>query len=212
MKRCKVCGEKFTPSYSSLEPTCQEYDCKVAFALKTVEKQRADREKKKKQAAAKETKALRDKWKDAPELKKELEKEVNSISRILDAKSGCISCNGHTTPSGGHYHSVGANGSLRYNLDNIHLQDYNCNGNKGGNIIKYDLGLIERYGKEYWEYVKFELVHKYPILKMAKHEYESKISIARGIVKWLKLQDRTFTPKERLEYRKKFNEQLGMYL
>lgn len=141
-----------------------------------------------------------------------LEKEVNNIARLIDKDSGCISCGGHTTPSGGHYHSVKSNGSIRFNLDNIHLQDYNCNGNKGANIPKYDLGLIKRYGKQYWEYVKFDIVNKFPLLKMARFEYEEKIKIARSIVKHLKLENKTYSPTERIELRKKYNKMLGIYV
>jgi len=145
------------------------------------------------------------------EWQKLLEKEVNHIARLIDKDSGCISCGGHTTPNGGHYHAVKSNGSIRFNLDNIHLQDYNCNGNKGANIPMYDLGLIERYGKQYWEYVKFDIVNNFPLLKMARFEYEQKIQIARSIVKHLKIENKTYNSVERIELRKKFNKMIGIY-
>lgn len=207
MKKCKVCKEGFTPQYSSIEPVCKNYDCRVAFALKTAEKQKLTKEKKVRQ----EKSALREKLKGIPELKKELEKEINKICCEIDKFAGCISCNGNTTPQAGHYHTVQSNGAIRFNLDNLHMQDYNCNCAKGGNIHQYDLGLIERYGKDYWEYVKFDLVQKFPLLKMAVFEYQEKISKARSIVKWLKLQDKRYTDLERLELRKKYNKELEIY-
>lgn len=203
-KKCKnpTCGKSFVPKQFN-QQACN-YSCAIAVAkIKTAAKVKKEN--------ALEKSILKEKLRDIPELKKELEKEINAICRLIDLKSGCISCGGHTTPSGGHYHSVGANGSIRFNLDNIHLQDYGCNGEKGGNIHKYDLGLIERYGKDYWEYVKFDLVAKYPVLKMAKFEYDEKISIARGIVKWLKLQNKTYDSKERISLREKYNCEIGIY-
>ena len=211
IRKCCICKNKYEHKSNTIISVCENYDCRSAYAIGYYQKQKLAKEKKAKSDWAAEKKVLKEKVKGIPELKKDLEKEINTISRLIDFQSGCISCGGHTTPSGGHYHSVGANGAIRFNLDNIHLQDYGCNGEKGGNIHKYDLGLIERYGKEYWEYVKFDLVAKYPVLKMKIFEYKEKIDTARGIVKWLKLQSKTYTPKERLELRKLYNNQIGIY-
>lgn len=144
-------------------------------------------------------------------LKKDFEKEMNSIARLIDKGSGCISCNGDTTPQAGHYHSVQSNGSIRYNLHNLHLQDYNCNCAKGANTHKYDLGLIERYGKDYWEYVKFDIVALTPILKMTTYQYEEKIAVARQIVKGLQSNEILFSPQQRMMLRDKFNTKIGLY-
>ena len=40
---------------------------------------------------------------------------------------------------------------------------------------------------------------------------KEKITISRGIIKWLKLQDRKFTIKERIYFRNKFNNEIGIY-
>jgi hypothetical protein len=211
-KKCKYCGNHFVPKYSSLETYCQDDDCRYKYAIEVLAKKK-EAEKKKIAKQWKTDKAvLKEKIKGIPELKKDLEREINKICCLIDLGSGCISCNGHTTPQCGHYHSVNSNGSIRYNLDNLHLQDYSCNSAKGGNIHKYDLGLIDRYGKQYWEYVKFELVEKYPYLKMTISEYKEKILIARRIVKWLQLQEKKYTPKERLSLRKKYNNEIGIYI
>ena len=146
-----------------------------------------------------------------PKLKKELEKHINSIARAIDKGSGCISCGGKTTPQAGHYHSVQSNGSIRYNLHNLHLQDYNCNCAKGANIHQYDLGLRDRYGLEYWEYVKFEMVKKYPLIKMIFDEYLDKIQIAKTIVKGLEKSDMVFNAEQRIMLRNKYNKMLGIY-
>ena len=210
MPKCKICSDKFEPKYF-LQKHCEKVECKVSYSMQVVAKQKVDKEKKVKQDWNKEKIIIKDKLKTLTEWMKDLEKPINKICCLLDMGSGCISCNGKTTPQAGHFHTVKSNPSIRFNLDNLHLQDYNCNCAKGGNIQQYDVGLINRYGKDYWEYVKFDIVAKYPILKMAKDEYPEKISIANGIVKWLQLQDRTYNANERLDLRKQFNQQIGIY-
>jgi hypothetical protein len=143
-------------------------------------------------------------------LKKDLEKEINAIVRLIDKGSGCISCGGHTTPQAGHYHTVQSNGSIRYNLHNLHLQDYNCNCSKSGNIHQYDLGLMNRYGKDYWEYVKFEIVKEYPLIKLTESQYINAIKIARTIKQELTCES-TYTAKDRMLLRNKINKQIGIY-
>jgi hypothetical protein len=202
--RCKHCKTKFVPK-KFLQKYCLETDdCITAFLSHA-------KEVKAKQQRAKDKKT-REGLKTLTDWQKDLEAEINKIARLIDKGSGCISCGGHTTPAGGHYASVKANGSIRFNLDNIHLQDFNCNNWKSANIINYDLGLIERYGKEYWEYVKFELPQRYPILKLKLFEYKPIIAEARKIVRELEKLDLQYPPKIRLELRKKYNERLGMYL
>ena len=213
MPRCLNCKQKFEPK-RFLQKHCESADCeksaqqylddKISKALKTVKQ-------KKKQDWNKEKIEIENKLKTLTDWQKQLEKPINKISCLIDKGSGCISCNGKTTPQGGHYHSVKSNGSIRFNLDNIHLQDYNCNCRKGANIHNYDLGLIDRYGKEYWEYVKFEIVSKFPLLKLHKYEYQEKIDTANRIVKWLQLQDKEYNSKQRLELRKRFNQEIGIY-
>lgn len=209
--KCKICLIKFEPKFSSLEPTCGAIDCKVKYAMQVVSKQKEKQVKDKKQSWNKEKLEIKEKLKTLTDWQKDLEKPINKICCLIDFGSGCISCNGKTTPQAGHFHTVKSNPSIRFNLDNLHLQDYNCNCAKGGNIQKYDIGLIERYGKEYWEYVKFDIVAKFPLLKMHKNEYQEKISIANGIVKWLQLQNKTYNTQERIELRNKFNNQIGLY-
>lgn len=150
-----------------------------------------------------------------PRKKKLLEKEINKICCLIDRRAGCISCPSHNTPQAGHYHTVASNGALRYNLHNLHLQDYNCNVGRSANIPAYDLGLIDRYGKPYWEYVKFDIVRETPELKLKEWEYDEYIDRARKIVKdFGKLVDsRTepFTPQQRIQLRTKYNKIIGLY-
>jgi len=201
-KNCIECGKLFN-QYNSLVKVCST-ECAIKNAKAKTKKEVV----KKWQT---EKKAIKEKLMTLSEWKKLLEPEINHIARLIDKDTGCISCGGHTTPNGGHYHSVKSNDSIRFNLDNIHLQDYNCNGKKGANIPMYDLGIIDRYGKEYWEYMKFDIVRLFPLLKLAKFEYKEKIQIARSIVKHLKIENKTYNSIERIELRKKFNKMIGIY-
>jgi hypothetical protein len=204
-KKCKHCGNTFVPKFSSLDKFCYEEDCRIAYAREKVAQMKAAKWKIQKAK-------LKENVKGIPGYKKDLEKEINKICCLIDFGSGCISCNGHTTPQAGHYHTVNSNGSIRYNLDNLHLQDYNCNHEKSGNIHQYDCGLIERYGMPYWGYVKFDIVRKYPLIKMTLSEYKEKIEIAKSIVKELKYENKTYTPQERLALRQEYNEKIGIYI
>lgn len=152
----------------------------------------------------------KDSIKGLPEFKKDLETQINTIIRLIDKGLNCISCNSKGN-SAGHFHSVNSNGSLRYNLHNLHLQEYSCNGEKGGNIIKYGQGLINIYGKEYKEYVEYDLVRLYPTIKLTIEELKEAIGKAKNVVKILKTEDKEYNPEERLQRRTFFNKIIGIY-
>lgn len=195
----KKCKKKFTPT-SNTQTACSMH-CAIEYAKQAKELK-----------AKKEKGELREKLTGVPELKKTLEAVINSICRELDKGMGCISCGSHSTPQGGHYHTVQAFGSIRFNLHNIHLQDYNCNCARGGNIHQYDLGLIKMYGKEYWEYVKFELPLKYAILHPKKFELMEYTKKAKELLKSLKKANITHSTTQRLRLRSEYNKYIGIYL
>ena len=166
-------------------------------------KKEAEKWKKRKEKMKEELKTLTD-W------KKDLEREVNGIVRILDNGKSCISCTGKVEQAG-HYHSVGSNDSLRFNLHNIHGQCIHCNMHKGSNIIGYDEGLIERYGREYWEDVKFNLVRLYPLVKFTVADLRFAISEARKIKKELKSINLILPNEARLKMTDALNKRLKLY-
>lgn len=210
MPRCKECREKFTPKYF-LQKFCMKKDeCISAFT----EWHKDYQEKEKAKKWKKEKKVIKEKLETKTDVEKKLEKEVNTIVRLLDKGHNCISSN---RPLGdkigdyhaGHFYAVQGNPQIRFHLFNIFGQSIEQNKNKGGNPLGYMEGLENTFGI----YLKdFCLSLKgLPSLNLEKHELEDKISVARGIVKWLKLQDRKFTNQERIELRKKFNIELGIY-
>lgn len=199
----KTCKQKFKPT-SATQTVCSQ-KCAIEYAKINSEKKQREIKRLEKQKLQKGVTGL-------PELKKLLETQINAICRLLDKDVPCISCDGLTTPQAGHYHSVQKNGSIRFNLFNVHVQDYNCNCAKGGNQHAYDLGLIKMYGKEYWEMVKFELPLKYPVLKLTKPEIEEAINKAREILKNLKKANITYSTAQRIRLREEYNKAIGIYV
>lgn len=87
-----------------------------------------------------------------PVAKRNIEQEkVNKLVRERDFGKPCISCGEFKKLFAGHYISVGRSKALRYNLDNIHGQCFECNNLKSGNLKSYRIGLIERFGVEFVE-------------------------------------------------------------
>ena len=100
---------------------------------------------------------------------------------------------------------------IRFNLHNIHLQDYQCNFPKSSNKTGYNLGLINTYGKDYHEYVEFTLVREYKSVKPSIPELQEAIKRAREIVKSMKEQNKVRTPHERIRMRRVLNRIIGIY-
>lgn len=210
MKKCKICKEKFTPIRSSLEPTCNKYDCKVSYALIVVEKKKIAKDKKYKDDWSKEKIQIKKKLKSLSDWKNDLQKEINSIIREIDKGHGCIATgttNGQM--QAGHYVSLGANQTLRFHLENIWLQSMHSNSWKSGDTLRYQEGIIKLYGKDYLDYLNS--LQSIKPLHLTCSDIEEKIPIARSILKYLKLQDRMFSTEERLELRIRFNKDLEIY-
>lgn len=209
-KKCIICSEKFQPKYKTTERHCDKVDCKVKYAMQIVSKQKEQNIKKAKKESAREKITLRDKLKTLSEWKKDLQTEINSIVRQIDKGYPCIATN--TTngkANAGHYISVGSNDTLRFHLENIWLQSEHSNSYKSGDTIRYQNGIVALFGKEYLDYMNS--LQQIKPLKLSIEDVKEKIPIARGILKWLKLQDRKFSHEERISLRKKFNYEIGIY-
>lgn len=204
--RCKNCKEKFEPT-SFLQNFCMIKDECIQAFLATIKKKNIEDYIKSKNKITYTKKA---KKKSNKEL---LQDQINLISRLIDWGTPCMMCDNPVMKriNGCHYHAVGGNSSLRYNLFNVWHGCNSCNGHKGGNIIGYDNQLIKYYGRDFWEHIKFDLVRKNQIVKLSDEELKEKISIARKIVKELKQENKQHTLKERVELRKKYNKEIGIY-
>lgn len=209
MPKCKYCKNTYTPKFSSLEK-CQKEDCRIAYAMEVVSKQKIAKEKKAKQEYTKEKLEAREKLKTLSEWKKDLQTEINSIVREIDKGHPCIATN--TTngkANAGHYIGVGANDTLRFHLENIWLQSEHSNSWKSGDTIRYQQGIVSLYGKDYLEYMN--ALQSIEPIKLSIQDVKEKIPIARSILKWIKLQNRKFSLEERISLRKRFNSELRIY-
>lgn len=102
-----------------------------------------------------ETRKRLEEMKSVPDLMKEADAAFMAFIRERDRLAGypCISSGKPLDWSGnnvdaGHYRSRGAASALRYDQRNCHAQSKHENRYKGGNIVEYRKGLIERIGIE----------------------------------------------------------------
>lgn len=210
MPKCKICNAKFEPTYF-LQKHCDDDDCKVKWAMQVVSKQKEKQHKEKKQLWTKEKLELKEKLKTLTEWHNDLQKEVNTIVRLIDKDHLCISSQRPLGKSAdaGHLFSRGSNPHIRYHLFNIFAQSVHDNQWKSGNPLEFIDGIEKVFGVEIKDYCLS--LKGLPDLKLSINEIKEKIPIARGIIKELKLQNRKFTTEERLTLRKKYNNQLGIY-
>lgn len=170
MKKCKICKEKFNPIRSSLEPTCNNYDCKVAYALIVVEKQKIAKDKKAKEDWSKEKKVLRENTKKLSEYESEAKRSFQKWIRRRDAGQNCISCyKPNDFMDGGHFKKAEIYSGVIFHEMNCHAQCRKCNRFLNGNELNYRKGLIMRYGEEYANFIE-DLANSTRVKKYTKQE------------------------------------------
>lgn len=145
------------------------------------------------------------------ENKKYLQQEINKLARMIDAKFNypCIDCCGRSYGKqidGAHFHSVGSNSTLRYNLHNIHSADSQCNNFSNTHISGYKNGLTLRYGKEYLQML-YEIPVAYDHLKLTNVEIAEKLKIVRSIIRTFD----TYSLVDGKSARELFNKLIGIY-
>lgn len=200
-RKCLNCKDKFIP-VNQTNTVCST-KCAIEYS-KEMQKKKSEKEWKAEKAV------LKDKTKTISEWKKDLQKEINAIVREIDKGHPCIATGTmEGKRNAGHYISIGSNDTLRFHLENIWNQSEHSNTWKSGDTLRYQEGIVKLYGKEYL--YRLNALKSISPIKLTSEEISYKISIARGIIKWLKLQDRIFTSDERLELRKRFNDELGIY-
>lgn len=210
MPKCKYCKEPYTPKFSSLEK-CQKEDCRIAYAMEVVSKQKLAKAKKAKQDYTKEKIEAQEKLKTLTEWHNDLQKGINAIVRAIDANHPCISSQRPLGKSfdAGHLFSRGSNPHIRYHLFNIFAQSVHDNQWKSGNQLDFVDGIEKTFSTEIKEYCLS--LKGLPDLKLSIEEIKEKIPITRGILKWIKLQNRKFSLEERISLRRKFNLEIGIY-
>lgn len=203
---CKVCKEKFIPKNSTTEPTCESYECRVAFALRVVAKNKLSKEKEERKKRAEEKRKLRD---NVTNWKNELQDEVNIIIRLIDKDLPCLAKGKYANQfHAGHIFSRGSNQTIRYNCHNIHRQSAQSNHfqNEDGLLRE---GLVKEYGQNYMDFIS-EL-RRTPKLEFNNEEFHELTLKARLISAKLRKADKVYNLNQRIELRNQINLELGIY-
>lgn len=154
MTRCAQCQKPFTKLRMAMKvcgAKCGEiYGRKVA--LEKAEKAKRAEAKRDRLETHERKEALKPKSK----IEAELQRIVNACARERDKDLPCVSCGTFTSASweAGHYISVGANKTIRFELDNIHKQCHRCNNYNGGNAIPYRINLVKKIGLDRVEWLE----------------------------------------------------------
>lgn len=202
MAKCKICKKEFEKR-SPQHVVCCYSPCGVIYMSNLTEKKR-------KKEWQKEKKELKEKIKTHSDYKKELQLLVNKIARLIDYGQPCIATGKlEGKRNGGHFISVGANDTIRFNLHNIHIQSEYSNTYKGGDNFKYCEGIERIYGIDYLERIK-NLKNTKPI-KLSINELKYAIKLSKEIIKELDKDYVISNPKDRIFKREFYNNVLGIY-
>lgn len=162
-RKCKVCGEKFTPQYDNIRWCCPAHGAIYALELRAKQKvKEAAKRIKAEKEAEKEGRERRQKMRESFKTKSQWDKEAqsafNRYIRIRDEGKECVSCgsplmgkSNYLTGSAidaSHYRSRGAASHLKFNVFNVHSACTRCNRQLSGNAVEYRIRLIERIGLE----------------------------------------------------------------
>jgi hypothetical protein len=208
INKCKACGEVFEPQRLG-QKVCS-MQCAIQISKELENKKELQEKKKEVKEWKVKKKKLIEENKSLSDYQKELQKEINTIVRLLDRGHNCISSDMPLNKgiNAGHLFSVGSNPTLRYNLHNIWNQSVHDNLYKSGNFEGYQKGLIRLFGHSYFEYV--ESLKSLPPLRLTKQEIIEKKAICKEIIK--ELREMNFLDNsERLEMRYKLNKRIGIY-
>lgn len=142
-KKCKGCGEPFTPS-RPLQMVCS-VQCAIDVSKKKQEK-----------IQRKETKIAKEGLLTHKDWMNMLQTVFNTFIRTRDKDRGCICCGNSLGKNydAGHFYSVGSTPELRINEDNCHAQRVHCNQHLHGNLIEYAEQLPKRIGQERFDKLK----------------------------------------------------------
>lgn len=150
MRTCRICSTKYTPT-RPLQPCCDDFTCKVAYASRVAEKAAAKRL----AEARKALKVRKEAAKRRQELLAEAQTAFNAYIRWRDRDTTCICCGKPFEPQKpggsmdcGHYLSRGSAPHLRFSEDNAFGQKKNCNRPGGTTRAAFRAGVIARIGLE----------------------------------------------------------------
>jgi hypothetical protein len=143
-KKCRACGNSFTP-ISSMSKACS-----VPCAISLTEKDKAKKAAKAKREENKSLRAALEKVKTRGTHLKELQAAFNQWTRLRDAGLPCISCGRPASWQGqwdaGHYLSRGSSPAIRFDPANVHKQCLPCNRHQSGFLVAYRVNLVKKIG------------------------------------------------------------------
>jgi len=145
MKRCKYCKNPFKPRFSTLERVCWGEMCKLQEAMEIVAKNKHNDAKKSKERL----KTMKSNLETVQSLTKKAQITFNTFIRVRDAGKPCISCGKilRDKYDAGHYFSSGGHKAVAFDEDNVHGQCVYCNRHLHGNLLNYQIGIVERIGE-----------------------------------------------------------------
>jgi hypothetical protein len=157
-----------------------------------------------------EKKELKEKLKTLSDYKNDLQKEINTIVRLIDNGHPCIATKSFGGKmNAGHYISIGSNSTIRFHLENIWLQSEHSNMWKSGDTLRYQEGIVELFGKDYLDHLNS--LKMIPAIKLSINDLKEKILICRIFVKELKNCNKIFSNMDRISIRKELNAKIGIY-
>jgi Bacteriophage Lambda NinG protein len=203
MNKCKQCKKLFEPKYSTTQQVCS-IECSKLFSRSVKGKKLQEKLNKERTSEQKE------KIKTTADWKRELQPLINKIARLIDFGQPCIATGSYNgKKNGGHRMAIGANETLRFHLDNIHIQSEHSNSWKAGDNYRYSQGIKNVYGAWYLHYL--DTLNQIQPIKLTSEQIKDAISICRGIIKELEAEPKVRTPQERIELRKELNKRIGIY-
>lgn len=179
MPRCKICRVKFTARFF-LQKTCETPECMIEYKNEVIQKEAQKDWNKRKKTIRIEVKKT--------DYKKALQLEVNKLARNIDEHFNypCIDCTreleyhlGGEKVNGAHFHDVGGNETLRFNLHNIHASTMFCNRYNTSHKTGYEAGLKSRYGLDYFNYINESIKLEYQLIKLSSQDIFEALSKAR---------------------------------
>lgn len=205
IKSCKICKVKFEP-FKPLQQVCSP-----ACAIELSNQVKAKSEKKERLKVKKE---LKEKVKSTADYRKDLQVIINKIIRTIDEGHNCISSGRpyKSNDQAGHYYSVGAYPSLRFNLHNIYSQSVADNLYKSGNPIGFTKGLIDVFGAD-WLKLVTKLPEVYREMKLDKEDLKEFIFKAKEFLKIVKeyKAENQILVSQRIYLRNMGNKFIGIY-
>ena len=204
-KKCKVCGNRYTPKYNQLEP-CPTYECRLVLYKKADKKLAAMEIKRRRE----EKKALKEQHMD---YKKILQSEVQKIARLIDFKCLCLARNIVPRQAhGGHLFSRGSSTNISFNLHNIFLQAASSNHFQSDDLLMRD-GVVRVFGQDYLDFITS--LKSTPTIKYTNEEYKEFLQKARKVSKqlseWNNQLEQALSATSRIQMRNWANVQLGIY-